>query len=64
MERNKSFRASVLEMQVGEVITIPMTLIGWTTIRSYAYELGIAAERKYRTSLNKKERTYSIIREA
>ena len=64
MSTNKSFRASVLEMQVGEVITIPMSLIGYTTIRSYAYELGMAAERKYRTQLNKIDRTYSIIREA
>ena len=64
MDTNKSFRASVLGMQVGEVITIPVNLIGYSTIRSYAYELGVAAERKYRTSLNKAERTYSIIREA
>jgi len=64
MIRNKSFRASVLEMQVGEVLTIPVELYAYTTIRSYASDLGFAANRVYRTRRNRKERTYSIIREA
>jgi hypothetical protein len=64
MSTNKSFRASVLEMEVGEVITIPIELVAYTTIRSYASDLGFAANRKYRTSRNRAERTYSIIREA
>lgn len=64
MGTNKSFRARVLEMEVGEEITIPVTLYSYTTIRSYASDLGFAANRKYKTQRNKVERTYKIIREA
>lgn len=64
MSTNKSFRASVLEMQVGEVITIPVELYSYTTIRSYASELSFAANRRYRTTRNRQERTYTIYREA
>ena len=47
---------------VNEELTIPVTLYGYTTIRSYASELGFAANRKYKTSRNKEARTYTIKR--
>lgn len=53
-----------MEMQVGEQLTIPVEDYGHTTIRTYASELGFCMERKYRTKRNKKERTYTIIRES
>lgn len=64
MQTNKSLRALILEMQVGEQLTIPLSDYGFTTIRSYASELGFCMERKYRTKRNKVERTYIITREA
>jgi hypothetical protein len=53
MSTNKSLRAQVLDLAVNEELTIPVTLYGYTTIRSYASELGFAANRKYKTSRNK-----------
>ena len=62
MSTNKSLRAQVLDLEVNEELTIPVTLYGYTTIRSYASELGFAANRKYKTSRNKEARTYTIKR--
>lgn len=62
MVTNKSLRAQVLDLRVNEELTIPVTLYGYTTIRSYASELGFAANRKYKTSRNKEQRTYTITR--
>ena len=62
MTTNKSLRAQVLDLAVNEELTIPVTLYGYTTIRSYASELGFAANRKYKTSRNKEARTYTITR--
>jgi hypothetical protein len=62
MSTNKSLRAQVLDLEVNEELTIPVTLYGYTTIRSYASELGFAANRKYKTSRNKEARTYTITR--
>ena len=64
MSINKSLRASILEMKVGEQLTIPVEDYGHTTIRTYASELGFCMERKYRTKRNTKERTYTITRES
>ena len=62
MSTNKSLMAQVLDLAVNEELTIPVTLYGYTTIRSYASELGFAANRKYKTSRNKEARTYTITR--
>lgn len=64
MVKNKSLRASILELAVGEELTIPVSLYGYTTIRSYASDLGFAINGKFRTKRNKVERTYTITREA
>lgn len=60
----KSFRQQILDMKVGEKITIPVEEKSYTTIRSYASDLGFATERKYSTRRNREERTYTIIRNA
>lgn len=57
-----SLREQVLKMQVGEQLTIPVTEYGYTTIRSYASDLGFAYNRKYSTKRNREERTYTIVR--
>lgn len=59
---NKSFRSRIINMQRGESITIPVTEIGYTTIRGYASDLGFAYNRKYSTRRNREERTYTITR--
>jgi len=51
-------------MGVGEQITIPVDLVGYTTIRAYASDLGFAYRRKYSTHRNREERTYTITRTA
>ena len=64
MSTTKSLRASILDLGIGEQLTIPVSKYGYTTIRSYASDLGFAINGKYRTKRNKAERTYTIIREA
>lgn len=49
-------------MKEGEQLTIPVTEYGYTTIRSYASDLGFAYDRRYSTTRNREERTYTIIR--
>ena len=62
MSTNKSLRAQVLDLEVNEELTIPITLYGYTTIRSYASDLGFAANRKFSSRRNRAERTYTIKR--
>ena len=57
-----SLRAQIVKLQVGEQLTIPVTDYGYTTIRSYASDLGFAYKRKYSTKRNRQERTYTIVR--
>lgn len=57
-----SLRAQIMNMRVGEQLTIPVTDYGYTTIRSYASDLGFAYQRKYSTKRNRQERTYTIVR--
>lgn len=59
---NISFRKRVIDMEVGESITIPIDVIGYTTIRGYASDLGFAYNRKYSTRRNRAERTHTITR--
>ena len=64
MTTNKSLRAQVLSLGIGETLTIPVTQNSYTTIRSYASELGFAINGRYATKRNKVERTITITREA
>ena len=57
-----SLRAQIVNLQVGEQLTIPVTDHGYTTIRSYASDLGFAYDRKYSVKRNRQERTYTIVR--
>ena len=59
---NTSFRSRVINMQRGESITIPVTEIGYTTVRSYASDIGFAFNRRYTAHRNRAERTYTITR--
>lgn len=59
---NQSFRKRIINMQMGESITIPVEQVGYTTIRGYASDLGFAYKRKYSTHRNREERTYTITR--
>ena len=57
-----SLRQRVLEMKIGERIVVPVKEHTYTTIRSYASDLGFATGRIYSTTRNREERTYTIIR--
>lgn len=59
---NISFRQRVIDMEVGDSITIPVEEVGYTTIRGYASDLGFAYKRKYSTHRNRAERTHTITR--
>ena len=62
--KDKSFRQTIIDMKKGDVITIPVSMVGYTTIRGYASDLGFAFKRKYSTHRNREERTYTITRVA
>ena len=51
-------------MKIGERIVVPVKEHAYTTIRSYAADLGFAANRKYSTRRDRESRTYTIIRMA
>ena len=57
-----SFRRRIIEMEIGDSFSIPVTEIGYTTIRGYASDLGFAYNRKYSTHRNREDRTYTIKR--
>lgn len=59
---NISFRKRVIDMEVGESITIPIEEVGYTTIRGYASDLGFAYNRKYSTHRDRVKRTHTITR--
>ena len=58
----KSFRERVIAMKKGDTIVISVEKVGYTTIRSYASDLGFALNRKYSTHRNREDRTYTITR--
>lgn len=60
----KSLRQRVIDMAVGDKIIVPIIEVGYTTIRSYASDLGFAFQRTYTTHRNKADRTYTIERTA
>ena len=57
-----SLRQRFLDMKIGERIVVPVKEHAYTTIRSYASDLGFATGRTYSTFRNREERTYTIIR--
>ena len=59
-----SLRQRIINMKEGESLTIPVSEAGYTTIRSYASDLGFAYKRKYSTQRNRDARTYTITRNA
>lgn len=59
-----SLRQRVLSLGVGESISIPVQLHAYTTIRSYASDLGFATGRTYSTRRDREARIYTITRTA
>jgi len=57
-----SFRQQVIDMEVGQELIVPVSEVGYTTIRSYASDLGFAFNRKYTTARDREARTYTIKR--
>lgn len=51
-------------MKVGEVITVPLSQYGYTTVRSYASDLSFATGRRYVSRRAKDIRAYTITRES
>ena len=60
----KSFRKRIIDLQVGESLTIPVSEVGYTTIRGYSSDLGFVYERIYSTHRDRATRTYTITRRA
>ena len=61
---NTSFRQRVIDMAVGETITIPVANVKYSTLRCYAYEVGLSENRRYSTHRDKATQTYAITRKS
>lgn len=61
MTERASLRAMVMGMEIGDTLSIPVEMYGYSTIRAYAYELG-GLDRKYTTHRDKVAREYTIER--
>ena len=57
-----SLRKQIINMEPGDTLTVPVGSCGYTTLRSYASELGYLFLRKYSTSLDRENRTFKITR--
>ena len=57
-----SLRSRIIALERGECITVPISEAGYTTVRSYASDLGFAFNRRYTAHRNRAERTYTITR--
>lgn len=57
-----SLRSRILALGIGDQITIPVTEYGYTTIRSYASDLGFMTGNRYSTARDRETRTYTITR--
>lgn len=62
MENTTPLRQKVKQLEVGESLTLTMQEVGYTTLRSYASELGLQFQRKYSTRHNRENRTVTITR--
>ena len=63
-DMRKSLRQRVVDMAVGETITIPVADARYSTIRFYAYEVGLSENRRYSTHLDRATKTYIITRKS
>lgn len=52
----------MISMEVGESLVVPVTKVGYTTVRSYSSDLGFAFDRRYSTHRDRETRTYTITR--
>lgn len=59
-----SLRKRILDMSVGESLVIPLADYGYSTVRSYASDLGFFMERRYTAERDRENRTYTITRKA
>lgn len=62
--RKDSLRSKILALGVGQTYTVPIMEYGYTTIRSYASDLGFMTGHRYSTTRDREARTYTITREA
>lgn len=59
-----SLRSRMSGMAVGETLVVPLGTYSWTTVRSYASDLGWVLERKYSVHRDRDARTYNVTRES
>ena len=60
-EKEKSLRGTMVDMEVGECITVGMEK--YNNARFYASNLGLTLGRKYSTSCDREKMTITIVRE-
>ena len=61
-ENKKSLRDRFREMEIGETTEVCIGCYGYTTVRTYASELGFMLGRRYSVHLDRESRNYQITR--
>lgn len=60
----KSLRQRVIDMEKGDILVVSVSDVCYTTVRSYAYEVGFDYDRNYSVHRDSVNRTYTITRNA
>lgn len=60
----ESVRKRIVNLALGQSITFSLSDVCYTTLRSYAYNVGVQTGYLYKSSLNRKARTLTITRTA
>lgn len=60
--RKQSIRSRITALEQGESITYSLNEVGYSTLRAYAYTIGLETGNTYSTSINKVNREFTIIR--
>lgn len=58
-----SMRATLVQMKPGEIVTIPLRVRGWNSVRNCASSLGITyPDRKYSVKLDREAQACKVTR--
>lgn len=60
----KSVRNKIVTMNLGDSLTFSLKEVGYSTLRTYGYTVGVEMGYTYSTKVNRKERLLTITRTA
>ena len=61
---SRSVRNKIATLSIGQSITFSLQDVGYSTLRTYGYTVGVDTGNTYSTKVNRKERLLTITRTA